>query len=400
MGEVDQAAYRQRRQHLAERRRVPAMQPGRAGRRVLQEIALGGELGEQRPLLGDQRILPDAEPEARGVQPIDHGFGVGIARRVEAEGKARRRVLPGAAVEGDDVGGDAALAQALRGAEQFFGVAVVGLGEPGAEAPARRCRRPAGEPGIALEERRRIGARDQEQVERVVLDSERVAALRPGRMAERMGDVARRVHEQAPAARAPGERAVLVRRFGVDAERVLDPRAQQLAAPVQGSPLLAQPVDRLAAREPERHEPAIDRAGERRQPLRPAEMGIGRGGEQHLAAPLEAEAQRVALQHQPQVARAQDRSFGLDRGRIAGRHQHAVVGASRRAQRQTKDARCIGDRLERTRVGGTTQAARHALDRAELSHRRKRCPVRVERIDRHRIMPLPRLSLPTQPLAA
>src|SRR4030095_15956484 len=83
--------------------------------------------------------------------------------------------------------------------------------------------------------------------------------VRPVRMADAVRHHPRRMDENAPrAVAAPGapcERDVLVRRAGVDAERIDDVRVDELPALVERTEFLAETVHRLTRRERERRDP-------------------------------------------------------------------------------------------------------------------------------------------------
>ena len=140
---------------------------------------------------------------------------------------------------------------------------------------------------------------EQEEVERLVVDDHRVAAMRPVRMADAVRHHAGRVHEHAPRAAAgagaPRERRVLVREAGVDAERILDLRMDELAALVERAEFLAEAVDRLArlrARTPRstvRRARTRPNAGSRVQPRKCSSVI---DVQHRRALPQQAEAQR------------------------------------------------------------------------------------------------------------
>ncbi len=155
--------------------------------------------------------------------------------------------MPGAAVQRDHVAGDAPFAELVRHFEQLVGGLVVGARHPGPVAPARRDGGAPGQPGVFLDDLGGIFADEEEEVEVRLLDFEDIAAVRPGRIADSVGDPCRRVHEDPPARGAPGKGGILIRELGVDAGRVPVPADDQLAAAVEGAEFFAQAVDRLAA---------------------------------------------------------------------------------------------------------------------------------------------------------
>ena len=117
------------------------------------------------------------------------------------------------------------------------------------------------------------------------------------------------------------------------------------------------------------------------------------GGEQRLPGTLQAKAQRVRLQRQPELADAEDEAVrapaDLNRWRVGSGHQHAIIGPRGDPDRQAEDISGIGNRRERSGLGRATHAARHPPARAELADRRQRRPVRILRIDRHRLVSPP-----------
>ncbi len=304
IGEIDEPARRQRRQHAAEWREIPLIAIGSA-RLVLEEVALLGKLGEALVLDRDIGIFPAADSVAELFQLGDEAGRIRVAALVPFEQEARIGVLPGAPVHGQHVARKAPAAELACGLERVFGGPVIGARGPDAEAPARRRGRPPGQRGEAVKEVGRRFAGDEEKVERLVLDHERVAAMRPGRVADRVGDLRRRVDEDAPAAGRPGKGDVLVGEGGVDAKRVLVAREDELAAVVERAELLAQAVDRLARAERQTHQPTAGAAGETRQPEPAGEMPIGdalqeegvvQGEREPEGIGLEVEAERAGIE--------------------------------------------------------------------------------------------------------
>ena len=148
-----------------------------------------------------------------------------VKRAVPLEVEARLDVPRRAAVERDHVAGCGARA-AFERRRSPPPASCNRRARPKPEAPARHLRRAAGELRVKIDHAGgRVGS-EQEQVERFVVDHQRVAAVRP--VARHRARPVRRMHEQppgsTPGAGAPRERRVLVREPGVDAERILDLR--------------------------------------------------------------------------------------------------------------------------------------------------------------------------------
>ena len=353
MREVDEARVGKRRENAAERLGAEPVDVRAARGPVLEEPPVGGHLREERPVNRDERILPDADAKAEPLELRDDGARLGVARGIERELEAGGGVLPGAAVEGDRLAGDGPRPHLPGDAEDLVARAVVGPGEDDAERPARRRGRAAREPGVGGQERGSASARQEEHVQRLVFHGHGVGAVRPERMADGVGDRARRVDEHGPPARAPGERGVLVSPLRVDAQRVVDTRAQELAALVQGPPLLAEPVDRLPRGQLEREQPAARQPREGWQPVRPHEVPVAGRLLHHPPGTNQNERERVAPQGQREVVPAyrdrvarlgqlQGSRLGLrDEDRIGGQvlaphaEAHAVL-VTRDAQRPTR----------------------------------------------------------------
>ena len=206
---------------------------------------------------GNVGVLPDAHPEAHRPQLRKHRRRIGITARVPLEGEARCGVQPGPPVQGDDVARQVPVADLLCFREQLVGVAIVGTGHDRPEAVQRRHRSAAGQLRVLAEQLCAVAAGKDEQVQLPVLDEQRVRALGPGRIADRVSHRRRGVGENAPASRAPQERRVLVGLLAVHAVRIVVPGAHELVAAVQPPPLFAEPVNRLGGTELETDQPAL-----------------------------------------------------------------------------------------------------------------------------------------------
>ena len=265
---------------------------------VGQQVAARGELHEQRRVDRHIRIFPHADPQAVRLDRRERRARIGKARLVPFEIEARLDLPCGAPVQRQHVARELARAQLRGDLGGFLGRLVVVARNPEAEAPARASRRAAGELRVLVEDRGRRVRGEQEQVERLVVDLQRVRAVRPVRIADAVRDRRRRVHEHAPGARAgagtPRERRVLVREPGVDAERVDDVRIDELSALVERAELLAEAVHRLARAKRERGKPptALPHAAEGRQPRGTAEMLVGDRARDRRAAMEQSKTQR------------------------------------------------------------------------------------------------------------
>ncbi len=199
-----------------------------------------------------------------------------------------------------------------------------------------------------------------------------VGALRPRRVADAVHDGRNRVHEHAPAFRAPRERRVLVAHLGVHAERVVVVGAHELPAPVEAPPFLAEPVHGRVVPELEADEPRVAEAGERRQSEAAHEVPVA--GRRLHRAPRHRERERqrrvADLEHavagdEPRTAVERPRRAPRSGGRLA--QQDAVV-ARRGPEPQTR-ADCPATTTRRSpasvgsahaAVGFAIAGARHA----------------------------------------
>ena len=161
---------------------------------------------------------------------------------------------------------------------------------------------------VVIQHLRGIPTRNEEQVERFIVDDGAIGAVRPFGVADAVGDPSGCVDEDAPRrlarARAPAERNILVGEPGVDAKRVFDLRLDQLPALVERAEFLAQPVHRLAGAQCEGGDPLRSRARatDHRQAREAAEMFIGDRSENPLIVVKEPDRQRLASDFQPRVA--------------------------------------------------------------------------------------------------
>ena len=308
------------------------------------------------------RIFPDADAEVVLLDPRQRRIRVGIARLVPLEVEARLEIPRRAPVEGQHVAGNLSLAEFARGLGSLLGRLVPGARDPQAEAPLRNIRRAAGELRVGVEDRRRCVRREDEEVERLVVDQDRVRAVRPVGTSDTVGDHAGRVHEHAPCAPAvagaPGERNVLVRMPGVDAERVDDLRMDDLAALVERTEFLAETVHGSARGQRHRDGPlvALAHAAEGRQPGEAAKMLVG-GRAQHL---------RAAMRQPEFQRRARDLEHGIPRREC----DRAVFGLRDVAGlRLTDDEPVVGPR-----VGAHAQPEHAGTEAGDLQHvaRRRR----------------------------
>ncbi len=191
-----------------------------------------------------------------------------------------------------------------------------------------------------------------------------------------MRDPTRRMHEHAPCtasgAGAPRERRVLVREAGVDAERVLDLRMDELTALVERTELLAETVHRLAGSERERSRPfaALTDAAERRQAREAAKMLVGDRARDRRASPQQAEPQRTARHFERCLAggKAGDAGFRLRyRARLRAADEDAVVGPRVRADPHAEHAGTEAGHLENVARGRRERSAgRRRVDRARV----------------------------------
>ena len=369
VGEVEDAALGERRQHLAEGARGGIGVPRehvRVAVFVLQQVVLREELLEQRIVDGDVGILPDAHAQVVPPDRRERRARIGEAVGIPAEVEARLDLPRGPTVQRDDVAGDAPLAELRSDVDRLLGGLVVRARHPQAEAPPRHFGGAAREVGVGIEYPvRRVGS-EQEQVERLVVDDERIAAVRPVGVPDAVRNPPRRVHEHAPRAatraRTPRERGVLVRQAGIDPERVLDLRVDQLPALVERAEFLAETVYGLARGERQRRGPlaALLDATERRQAGVAAEVLVGDRRGDGRTLPQQAEGERTAGDLERGVTGAErgQRRVGLgDRAGLGSPDDDPVVGPRAGADAQPKHARAVARHLEDVAGGGRERRA-------------------------------------------
>ena len=199
-----------------------------------------------------------------------------------------------------------------------------------------------------------------------------------------------RVHEQAPTARAPGERRVLVGGLGIDAERVLDARAQELAAVVQRAPTSRRgrtPPRRSRAPAPRASRCRVRANGGSRSfsPKVPSVVDCSRTCSPRDSVKRSGPRRRTRRRSPALSPTPVLRLVHLDaRRRLGLGHENAEVRPGKLTQGQAKDARRERRDLDRPRLGSGAKAGRGPLDRTELGERRERRPVRLERVEHRR----------------
>ena len=214
--------------------------------------------------------------------------------------------------------------------------------------------------------------------------------MRPAGVADAVRHGRGGVHEQPPAARAPGERRVLVGGFGIDAERILDPRAQQLAAVIERPPFLAVTEHGLAALERQRREPARRRCGRTRaggaarRTCRRWSIAAGpapRRASSRRSGPRRSSRRRSpALSPTPSSVSSTSTSWRRGRG-----HQNAEVRSGRlpRVRRRMPGANAAD--LDRPRLTVSRESrTRCARSRRSSASGASAAPVRPEGIQAHR----------------
>src|SRR5258706_1957085 len=268
----------------------------------------------------DVGIFPDADLERVLLQTRERGGWIWIALRVPAKVEPRLHVPCRAAIEREHIAGDAVRAQLFGDAERFLGGPVIRARHPQPEAPQRHVGRTAGERGVALDDLGRLAAGEEKEIERFVVDDDRIRAVRPFGTSDPVRHIGRRVDEHAPgarlasaAARTPAERRGFVGEPAVHAERIFDARLHELTALVQRAELLAESVDRLPGGAREASDPLLPaaRAADYGQARETAEMFVGDRGEQQLVLVKEAQLERLSRQLEARAARAEHPYPGL-----------------------------------------------------------------------------------------
>ncbi len=289
MREVDDPGIRHR-LRVGERvqfgRGVPAEDVRIAVRRG-QQVVARRELDEHRRMHRHVRILPHADAQVVRLDRGERGARIGIARRVPREIERRSDIPRGAPAKSQHVARDLARAQLGGGFGRFLRRLVVRARHPQAKAPGGHRRRAPCQLRVEIQDsRRRVGA-EHEEIERVVVDLDHVRAVRPIGVPDAMRDERRSIDADAPralaGAGAPGERRVLVRGSGVDAERVDDLRVDELSALVERAELLAEAVHRLAGCKRNRSDPlaALAQPAECRKPRCAADVLVGDRRDDH-----------------------------------------------------------------------------------------------------------------------
>src|SRR5438094_2998325 len=257
----------------------------------------------------DIRVFPYTYSEIMRLDAREGRLRIGKALGVPIEIEPRLDVPGCATVECDDVRRDLPFAQSRRDGGGIFRRLVIRARHPQTQAPARNCRRATRDACVVFDDRCRGIGGEQKQIERLVLNEDRVASVRPVRMADAVRHHARRVNEDAPCtmtfARAPCERRVLVGEARVDTERILDLRMNQLSTLVERSELFAQPVHVLVAAQRERRRPqaALADAAERWQTRKTAKMLVRGRTEYRAVFPEQLKPQRRTFDFQDRVAR-------------------------------------------------------------------------------------------------
>ena len=225
----------------------------------------------------------------------------------------------------------------------------------------------------------RVG-REEEEVQRLVVDLQHVRAVRPVRVPDAVRHARRRMDEHAPralaGAGAPRERRVLVGLAGVHTLRVDDPRVDQLPALVERPEFFAEAVHGLARRERQGRGPlpALAGAAERRQPRRAAKMLVGDRPGDRCAAMEKPEAQWRGREFERGVARGEFPGAvlaRLDGARLGAPDDETVVGLRARSRAQPEHAGPVAGHFEdvarRRRERHARRGGAEALQRIEAN---------------------------------
>ena len=410
--EIDDAAFGQGCGHLAEGAGAGRAVPGEDVRiqvGVGQQIAARREVDEQWRVNGHIGVFPDADPQVVRLDRIERGARIRKAIGIPFEIEAGLGLPGGAAVERQHIAGNLVRAEFRGHGRCLLRRLVVGARNPQAQAPQRDRRRASRELRVEIEDERGRVGREEEEVQRLVIDLQHVRAVRPFRVADAVRHARRRVDEHAPralaGARAPRKRRVLVGLAGVDALRVDDLRVDQLPALVERPEFFAEAVYGFARRERQGRcpLPTLACAAERRQPCRAAKMLVGDRPCNRCAAMEQPEAQWRGREFERGVARRECPGAVLarfDGARLGAPDDKAIVGLRARPRAQPEHTRPVTGHFEDIACRGRKRHARcgrvEALQRIEAKDRRgveghgqRRVQVRVKFSRRTGARPVP-----------